>query len=908
MQFSEGADPRMKPTREDAHSGHQACQLDVPPGETLALIRQHGTTFVGKGDKPPLPLPGSPESVGLWVRGRNSGHRVWLQLLDAQGKAANVELGAVDFEGWCHMQGKVPALTAPIGLRGLLVRGGSSSTPLVVDDLTVTTAAEQPLWMDVRPVWPEEELVEGHAAQFRVVLQSLAAGAMEGRGEVVAFLAGTQEVSDRRRFSFRVSEAEPCAATVTLRLPAGVHELVVSAGQAECRQRVVVYPAGRREARVRPARAVRRFGERGDALRVYESALSPAIVVETDSDTLTLFRGLSAAGLSAPQDGLMRARWLTGKVPQSEMQEPWLLVWFGGSPKWDRVAVADGTPCPTFDVPFLLVFERRPSKVELSGDGLRVAFRGPAGRTALMPFYGIRRADPAQTTHWKEDVDRVSRLAERCRFWTRALRAWPVDAAEEWRVDSVRDEVEVRVRFSYLETSGDWRVRPLRLAPVPPLLTLARQAGLAVRFSREPSPTGCDTSVGPYVAVPDADGYSYTVSGLLRYVNRVVADVPPGGLETQVGLARNYWALASDAPKIPFWARDAGERGRLAAEALLRFMLWRDNARYEWDGANGRLLALDGLAWQEQGEDRARAAGAELLRGCWYGGFYAGLVDVLRPHWHQMAGFRDGLERGDDWATLGVAAGSPHLDARLNAELFFARLAARLGQGDAYAEASVRSAKFLLAAAALAAGAPAYVRDHAPWPGLADQGGAVFLSACRPGSVGFGPGPPPLVTSPSDAGYSFARDHLGEYLRLNFRSGPLDFYGHNPAEWAERKRVEIDVPRLGARFHAAPRVQGAFRGNYVFEVKPGPDGWPSLVWESHRAPAGGPLPFGSIGTASATRGDLRRTLVVSPYLRLSAYAAIEAPPPPTEKESPGPPVPEAPPAPRGGGTPDRSLP
>jgi len=941
LQFSDGADPRMTRTRDPVRSGRFACELVVPPGESLVLITQHGLRFTGKGDKPAFPLPGRPERVGLWVFGAHSGHTLWLQILDSQGKTADLALGPVDFEGWRFLEAKLPPLSGPVGLRGLSVRGGTGR--LVIDDITVATSAEDPLFVDARPASPDTEFVAGERAEFRVVVQSVGAVPIGGEGEVVACERGSQTVAARQRFSFRAAPGQPYVGAVRLRLPAGVLDLVVRAGEAESRRRVVVYPGlprvsplpkvpylrevmrflgltSRRchsriafgRAPVSP-RAIRSFGERGDALRVYESALSPALLVETRSDTLTLFRALPAVGLSGPQDGIVRTESplaragdiVRADLAHGKVAEPWLLLWFGGAPAWDGVKFADGSPCPGFDVPFLVVFEHRPVKVELREENFTVHFDGPAGRAALMPLFGIHRQAPRDPSRWKEDPALLGALTEQCRFWVGALRALPIDVAEEWQVDAARDEVEFRARFTYLETPSTWGPRPLHVAPVPPLLTLAREAGLPVRVSPEPRQTTCDTSLGPYTVVSGSDEVRYAIHGLLRYVNKAVADLPAGHPEVPVSLARAYWALATDAPKIPYWTRQAGDRGRLATEALLRWMLWPENCRYEWDAAHGRLRALDGLAWQEQGEEQAAAATAELLRAGWHAGFDARLWDVLEPHWHHLESLRSTLDRGE-WATLGL--GPTDADAQLNAEVFFARLAARLGWREAYGAASARAAKLLIAMYALAAGAPAFTREHKPLPNVGADGQPLFFTICRPGSLGFAPGPPVFVTSPSDAGYNFARDRLTGYFRQNFRPGPLGFYGRTPNEWAERKMADIEAYALDARFRPCSPPVGEFRGNYVYSVKPGPDGWPSLAWESHQAPAGGPLLFGSIGTGPSTRGVLRRTVTVSPYLRLSAYEAIEVPPAPKEPESPKPPAPKKPPAPRAGGRPAQSRP
>ena len=903
VQFSRGADPRATAERGDVHSGEQACRLDVPPGETLTLVAQHGTRFIGKGDKPPLPLPGTPERIGLWARGSKSGHSLWLRLLDGAGKTAEVSLGTVDFEGWHLVMSRVPALAPPVGLRGLVVRGGSG--PLVVDDVTVVTSASEPLYMTVKPLRAGEGLVEGQSARLRVILQSLAEKLIEGPGEVGALeVSRPDAIADRARFSYRVSAEEPFETTVRLRLDAGVYWAAAQAGKAGCGRRLAVFPR-QPAASVRPVRAARRFGERGDALRVYESALWPAVAVETRERTLTLFRGLAEAGLSAPRDAWMRAKQGGMKDVRIHMVEPWILLWFGGAPEWYRVASADGSPCPTFDVPFLVVLDSVPEDVKVD-KGLELTFAHRGERVALMPLCGVRRLSPTQTTRWRDDPSLMGTLGVACRAWAQVLRAMPVDVQEEWRIDAANDAVEVKVSFSYLQSGSRWGGRARRFAPVPPLLMLAKQAGLDVRFSREPAFLECYTSVGPLWAVADAEGYTCTFPGLLHCVTSAVADVPPGVPGAQVSLARNYAALSDDAAKIPFWTRYEGDEGRRATEALLAFMLSESNAHYAFDAPSGRMRAWDGLVWQ-QGEEAAAPAAAEQLRACWYAGLHAGLWEPSRVHWRQLVATRNVLAGAGDWATLGVGSKPHSVDARLNAEVFLARLAARLDQPQAYAESCARAVKLLAAAYALAAGAPQYAEQLAPWPGVPEgKERSTVFGGCRPGSVGLVPGPAPLVTSPSDAGYRFAAERLADYFRERFQGGPLDYFGRNAAEWKQRLFVTLATPELGGRFLPAPQAKGPYATNYVFSLETGPDGWPAPAWHTHRSPSGGPLIFGSIGTRQATRGKLERSETVSPWLRMSAWSAIEVLPPPKEPESPPPPEPEAPSSRPAADTPARS--
>lgn len=893
VQFSPGADPRMKPERQWVRSGRQACRLDVPPGESLTLAPQHGEGFVGRGGKPPLPLPGSPGRVGLWVHGERSGHRLWLRLQDSAGKTAELGLGAVDFEGWRLLEARTrgadaPPLAPPLALAAILVRGGEGS--LVLDDLTVAASASTPLYLRLRLIEPEGGLVEGEVATCRITIQSLDDSLLAGTGELLAHTPSGpgEKASDAPRagFRYRVSAAEPFAATVRLRLPAGVYRLVAAAGEAQDACLAVVHPsAPRPPARARDA--VRRFGAPGDAVRVYESALSPAVVVEAVGERLSLFRGLSEEGLSPPQNFLARTH------PDGlELAEPWVLLWFGDAPAWQGVKLADGSPCPTFDVPFLVVLEQPPRSWQAKG-GLELHFARPGARVAIMPLAGIQRATPGEAAGWLRDPDAMSQIVRACRFWTRLVRALPIAVAEECRVDAERDLAEVRVRFEYLDSSSRWGDAARRVAPVPPLLALARKAGLSVRFSKPPIGTGCATAVGPYQVVPDAEGYTYTISGLLRFVLSAVADVPKGVSGAQVSLARNYRSLSEDGVKIPYWVAYGGDAGRHAAEALTRYILAPANSRYGWDPATGRLRAWDGLAAEAHGDAAAAPLAAEALQACWYAGLHGGAWEALRRRWRHIEALRETLAGAGAWAALGLGADGEAADTRMDAALYFARLAAKLGGPDDFARGCTEAVRLMAAAYALAAAAPGYAEEFHPWPALAGRRKQA-IGALRPGSIGFAPGPPPFLTTPSDAGYAFAAEFLGGYYREGFHGGPLDYFGRSPAEWSQRLFVTLAPPKATTRFRPAWPATGAFATNFAFAVEPGRDGWPAIVWHSHRAPAGGPLTFGSIGTTAATRGRLARTLTISPAFRLSAYQAIEDPPPPKEPKSQPPPAPEEP--------------
>jgi len=880
IQFSGGATPAAFIEAGPARSGSRSCRLLVPPGATLTLAARHAADAGHPARAPSLPIPGRPEHVGVWVFGQQSGHRLWLRLRDATGHNHDVSLGAVDFDGWRFLGAPALGIPAPVGVSALLVRGGRG--PLVLDDLMAAVSSARRLHLRVAPAEPGRDHTDADRLACRVVLQSLDDAPLRGTGRLEARDAAEQggPAVAAARFRFEVSQAKPFAATLRLRLPAGSYRLVARAGEAESVRPVAVFPT-RRPTRESEAAALRRFRRRGDDLRVYQTGCSPAIVVETAGRSLTLFRPSGPRSLPIPQQMLARV-----SPHGTTLLEPWILLWFGAAPELKSVTLADGSPCPTFDVPFLLVLDRQPSSWRI-GEGLELHFARPGARVVVMPLFGVKPASPALTTSWHGTSEAIARTAETCRSWASLLRAVPVGVTEECRVDAEADVVEFRSTFHYLDLAGSFGPRPRRVAPVPPLLALAREAGLPIRFSRQPAPTGCHTSVGPYLVVPDTRSYTYSISGLLRFVLRAVADVPPGVPAAQLSLAPSGRSLAEDAPKIPFWVAHEDPVGRQAAAALVSLMLAPSNAPARYDRATGRCLALDAVAARTFGEHAAFPAVAGLLRGAWYAGFHAGAWDVLRRRWPRLAALHNTVALGDDWATLGAGARPWPLDARLNAEVYFARLAGRLAPDADYAQACARAVRLLAAAAAFAKTAPRHARDLGTWP-PAPAGAERPAAGCRPGSLGFRAGPPPLVSLPCDAGYGFAAEFLAGYYRQRFSGGPLDFFGRSPAEWSQRLLVALAPPRGSERFVPLPPPDGPFATNYVFSVESTADGWPAIVWRSHKLPAGGPLVLCAIATDPVSKGRLVRSHTPSPWLRMSAYRAVTAPPPP---KAPAPPPP-----------------
>jgi hypothetical protein len=94
----------------------------------------------------PLPLPGQPLGLGLWVYGDNSNHWLRAQVIDANGQVQYVDLAKqIDWKGWKYVKGIVPAEAVyPISLKSIYVVNAPDGTDqrpekgtLYFDELTL---------------------------------------------------------------------------------------------------------------------------------------------------------------------------------------------------------------------------------------------------------------------------------------------------------------------------------------------------------------------------------------------------------------------------------------------------------------------------------------------------------------------------------------------------------------------------------------------------------------------------------------------------------------------------------------------------------------------------------------------------------------------------------------------------
>ena len=230
-------------------------------------------------------------------------------------------------------------------------------------------------------------------------------------------------------------------------------------------------PALRAEFENRPARARART-------EVLSTPLFPASLVTVGEKDLELFgwenRNTTGPALVAwKSNGTLATRRIEAsgtlyeRAADGELDENWLLLWCDAAE----------------DLPILVVLAARPEKVSAvrtarGTSRVTITFPEKRARSALLrPFRSAGAAFPSSA----EGRELVLRT---CRFWSRAALAFPMEYSEIAR--RVADDpwtLEVIDIYHYRTIPDAWNTEPVRLAPVPLLLSYAlstKYAGLVV--------------------------------------------------------------------------------------------------------------------------------------------------------------------------------------------------------------------------------------------------------------------------------------------------------------------------------------------------------------------------------------------------------------------------------------------
>ena len=173
------------------------------------------------------------------------------------------------------------------------------------------------------------------------------------------------------------------------------------------------------------------------------------------------------------------------------------------------------------DVPWLVVWQHRPTELTLDDAGLHARAAAPIGYVAMMPLYGHAKQD---TSGWTALPNGV---LESCRTWAKALREYPLAVDEPFRLDAKSASVIIHSQFTWLSTNDDWQTLHAKLAPLSPSLALARKGErMPMSVSGPVTDPELFTWFGPYVGVEDTDCHEVTLP-ILSYVTSTEKDPEP---------------------------------------------------------------------------------------------------------------------------------------------------------------------------------------------------------------------------------------------------------------------------------------------------------------------------------------------------------------------------------------------
>ncbi|MCU0982957.1 MAG: hypothetical protein MUF25_27665, partial [Pirellulaceae bacterium] len=210
---------------------------------------------------------------------------------------------------------------------------------------------------------------------------------------------------------------------------------------------------------------------------------SPGILWEGDAMRVKLTYSSATHLAFASPDGV-RVIARGASIDPADLSEPWLLAFTAG----DEVR----------DMPQLFVLTRRPKRIAFAG-GIQLDC-GEAGFRAIFAsrLWGLRRLAPGETVAWREQVptSAIATIRQRCR----AFLAFPTDCDEvAWVQDGMVTLVD---RYRFRRIDSEWDTRPLELAPLSPVLSLAQAVQAPVRLPEDRVDLDFATTSGPLEGVP----------------------------------------------------------------------------------------------------------------------------------------------------------------------------------------------------------------------------------------------------------------------------------------------------------------------------------------------------------------------------------------------------------------------
>ncbi len=286
------------------------------------------------------------------------------------------------------------------------------------------------------------------------------------------------------------------------------------------------------------------------------SQLSPALQISGNCHELICFENFREIGAPRLLLSEKSGKLVDGGKLITDFEKNYLVVSFRNAAGWNE-----------FDIPYLIVFEKRPRQVELTANGVKIVFaQGNSGIVQIMPLYGVKL----------QAQDKFSAdLQQRARFWSQALLAMPEKVTRTVKIDYVNNNMLVRDSFARKIIKDDWNTTPLCWTPVPPSLMLASSSGLQTAISHPVTDLDYAGLNGPFYAVKNSDSYTFAI---LNAVN----------LATEVRKSRNL----KNTPEVQAVKKDLLD--------LVRRKIIPEISTHPWQ----RLVAnKNGKAWNPGGQE-----------------------------------------------------------------------------------------------------------------------------------------------------------------------------------------------------------------------------------------------------------------------------------------------------------------
>lgn len=217
-----------------------------------------------------------------------------------------------------------------------------------------------------------------------------------------------------------------------------------------------------------------------------------------------------------------------GNLSGQAMKENWLLVWYGTR-----------TPLPS---PMMLILQRRPEQINWTDAGIELTFKQAAGTTVVLPLYAMQFPDGPRhetvkmygagatlanlypqmlsdlangTQNWKNEIP--AEIVKRCQKLSRISRFLPKAVTETNSYNPVSGNVVITEKWQFVEIKDDWHTKGLKIAMLPPYLSLALRGKTPAKLSGKLLDLIYLVPAGRLAGVAGKDEVSVTIPKVSQY-------------------------------------------------------------------------------------------------------------------------------------------------------------------------------------------------------------------------------------------------------------------------------------------------------------------------------------------------------------------------------------------------------